>query len=183
MKRNPFTRTLGILLSLLLLLGAMPLVALPVAAQNITGLMYASNMKQNDGVVLKGDTHLYMDVDLTVPYIEGDYTLAIEGSGKLTVNGNGNGIAVKNLFCTSDLYIQTGWHAIEAAETVNIGNTESFIVGGIYAEGNIEIHSTNATIAGNGDAIFSNGGTITLINGTHNFGALTYPVRSVQFVG
>ena len=171
MKRNPFTRTLGILLSLLLLVGVMPLAALPVAAQNITGLMYASNMKQNDGVVLKGDTHLYMDVDLTVPYIEGDYTLAIEGSGKLTVNGNGNGIAVKNLFCTSDLYIQTGWHAIEAAETVNIGNTENFVVGGIYAEGDIEIHSYNATIAGNGNAILSNGGNITLSGGTFDIGA------------
>ena len=29
----------------------------------------------------------------------------------------------------------------------------------------------------------TDGGTITLLNGTHNFGALTYPVSSVKFVG
>ena len=171
MKRNPITRTLGILLSLLLLLGVMPLAALPVAAQNITGLMYASTVIADRGVVLMGDTHLYMDIDLSVPYIEGDYTLTIDGSGKLTVNGGGNGIDVKSLHCTSDLFIQTGWHAIEVSETVYIQNADSFIVGGIYAGGHIDIQSNNATIAGNGNAIFSSLGNITLSGGTFDIGA------------
>lgn len=171
MKRNLFTRTLGILLALLLLVGVIPLAALPVAAQNITGLMYASTVIADRGVVLMGDTHLYMDIDLSVPYIEGDYNLTIDGSGNLTVNGSGNGIDVKSLDCSANLFIQTGWHAIEAAETVYINNANSFIVGGIYAEGNIEIQSTNATIAGNGNAIFSNGGNITLSGGTFDIGA------------
>ncbi|MBO5783851.1 MAG: hypothetical protein J6R33_02665, partial [Clostridia bacterium] len=49
--------------------------------------------------------------------------------------------------------------------------SESYVVGGIYAEGDIEIHSNNATIAGNGNAIFSNGGNITLSGGTFDIGA------------
>ncbi|MBR2319730.1 MAG: carbohydrate-binding domain-containing protein, partial [Clostridia bacterium] len=171
MKRNPITRTLGILLSLLLLAGITPLAALPVAAQNITGLMYASTVIADQGVVLMGDTHLYMDIDLSVPYIEGDYNLTIDGSGRLTVNGSDNGIDVKSLHCTSDLFVQPGWHAIEVSETVYIHNTESFIVGGIYAGGHIDIQSNNATIGGNGNAIFSSLGNITLSGGTFDIGA------------
>ena len=171
MKRTVTKRTLSILLSLLLLLGVMPLAALPVAAQNITGLMYASTVIADRGVVLMGDTHLYMDIDLSVPYIEGDYTLTIDGSGKLTVNGGGNGIDVKSLDCSANLFIQTGWHAIEVSETVYIQNADSFIVGGIYAGGHIDIQSNNATIAGNGNAIFSSLGNITLSGGTFDIGA------------
>ncbi|MBQ7088747.1 MAG: carbohydrate-binding domain-containing protein, partial [Clostridia bacterium] len=171
MKRNSFTRTLGILLSLLLLVGAIPLAALPVAAQNIIGMMSASYIRAGEDIVLFGDTTLVMDQDLTVPSIQGDYHLTIEGSGKLTVNGGGNGIDVKSLHCTSDLFIQTGWHAIEVSETVYIQNADSFIVGGIYAGGHIDIRSNNATIAGNGNAIFSSLGNITLSGGTFDIGA------------
>ena len=120
MKRNPFTRTLGILLTLLLLVGVIPPAALPVAAQNIIGLQSASYIRAGEDLVLFGDTTLVMDQDLTVPSIQGDYHLTVEGSGKLTVNGDGNGIAVKSLTCTSDLFIQTGWHAIEVSEAVSI---------------------------------------------------------------
>ncbi len=171
MKRNSFTRTLGILLSLLLLVGAIPLAALPVAAQNIIGMMSASYIRADQDVVLFGDTTLVMDQDLTVPSIQGDYHLTIEGSGRLTVNGSDNGIDVKSLHCTSDLFIQTGWHAIEVSETVYIHNTESFIVGGIYAGGHIDIQCNNATIGGNGNAIFSSLGNITLSGGTFDIGA------------
>ncbi|MBQ3202506.1 MAG: carbohydrate-binding domain-containing protein, partial [Clostridia bacterium] len=167
MKRNPITRALGILLSLLLLLGAVPV----VSAQNVIGMMSASYIRAGEDVVLFGDTTLVMDQDLTVPSIQGDYHLTIEGSGKLTVNGGGNGIDVKSLHCTSDLFIQTGWHAIEVSETVYIQNADSFIVGGIYAGGHIDIRSNNATIAGNGNAIFSSLGNITLSGGTFDIGA------------
>ena len=169
MKRTK--RIISLFTALVFILCAFPAMALPVAAQNITGLMYASTVIADQGVVLMGDTHLYMDIDLSVPYIEGDYTLTIDGSGRLTVNGSDNGIDVKSLHCTSDLFVQPGWHAIEVSETVYIHNTESFIVGGIYAGGHIEIQCNNATIGGNGNAIFSSLGNITLSGDTFDIGA------------
>ena len=162
-------RMLSAILALALVVGFCPVTR--GSAQNITGLMYASTVIADRGVVLMGDTHLYMDIDLSVPYIEGDYNLTIDGSGTLTIDGSGNGIAVKSLYCESDLFVQPGWHAIDVTETVYISNAECFVVGGIYAEGDIEIHSNNATIGGNGNAIFSNGGNITLGGSTFDIGA------------
>ena len=171
MKHKFSKQILSTLLAFVMVVGLIPAAAIPSRAQNVIGLIYASGIRANEGVVLYGDTILNMDADLTVPSIEGDYNLTIEGSGKLTVNGGGNGIDVKSLDCSADLFVQPGWHAIEVSETVYIHNADSFIVGGIYAEGNVEIHSNNATIAGNGNAIFSNGGNITLSGGTFDIGA------------
>ena len=162
-------RMLSAILALALVVGFCPVTR--VSAQNITGLMYASTVIADRGVVLMGDTHLYMDIDLSVPYIEGDYNLTIDGGGKLTIDGSGNGIAVKSLYCESDLFVQPGWHAIDVTETVYIDNAESFIVGGIYAAGDINIQSSNATIGGNGNAISSTGGNITLGGSTFDIGA------------
>ncbi|MBE6592025.1 MAG: carbohydrate-binding domain-containing protein, partial [Ruminococcaceae bacterium] len=171
MKHKLSKQILSTLLVFVMLVGLIPATALTVSAQNITGLMYASTVIADQGVVLMGDTHLYMDIDLSVPYIEGDYNLTIDGGGTLTIDGSGNGIDVKSLHCTSDLFVQPAWHAIDVTETVYIDNADSFIVGGIYAEGDIEIHSNNATIGGNGNAIFSNGGNITLSGDTFDIGA------------
>ena len=171
MKHKFSKQILSTLLAFVMVIGLIPAAAIPARAQNITGLMYASTVIADRGVVLMGDTHLYMDIDLSVPYIEGDYSLTIDGSGTLTIDGSGNGIAVKSLHCTSDLFVQPGWHAIEVSETVYIDNADSFIVGGIYAEGNIDIQCNNATIGGNGNAIFSSLGNITLSGDTFDIGA------------
>lgn len=171
MKHKFSKQILSTLLAFVMVVGLIPAAAIPARAQNIIGLQSASYMRAGEDIILFGDTTLMMDQDLTVLSIQGDYNLTIEGSGKLTVNGGGNGIAVKSLHCTSDLFVQPGWHAIDVTETVYIDNADSFIVGGIYAEGDIEIHSNNATIAGNGNAIFSNGGNITLGGSTFDIGA------------
>ena len=171
MKHKFSKQILSTLLAFVMVVGLIPAAAIPARAQNIIGLQSASYMRAGEDIVLFGDTTLVMDQDLTVSSIQGDYHLTIEGSGKLTVNGGGNGIAVKSLHCTSDLFIQTGWHAIEVSETVYIQNADSFIVGGIYAGGHIDIQSNNATIAGNGNAIFSSLGNITLSGGTFDIGA------------
>ena len=171
MKHKFSKQILSTLLAFVMVIGLIPAAAIPARAQNITGLMYASTVIADRGVVLMGDTHLYMDIDLSVPYIEGDYSLTIDGGGTLTIDGSGNGIDVKSLDCSANLFVQPGWHAIEVSETVYIDNAESFIVGGIYAGGNINIRSNNATIGGNGNAIFSSLGNITLSGDTFDIGA------------
>ena len=81
MKHKYSKQIMSMLLAFVMLVGLIPATALTVSAQNITGLMYASTVIADRGVVLMGDTHLYMDIDLSVPYIEGDYNLTIDGSG------------------------------------------------------------------------------------------------------
>ena len=171
MRSKVSKRIISVLLAFVMVVGLIPAATIPVRAQNVIGLINASGIRANEGVVLYGDTTLNMDTDLTVPSIEGDYNLTVQGSGKLTVNGGGNGIDIKSLNCSSDLFIQTGWHAIEAAGAVYINNAESFIVGGIYAGGHIDIQCGNATIAGNDYAISSALGSITLSGGTFDIGA------------
>ena len=171
MKSKAFKKIISVLLAFVMVVGLIPAATMPVRAQNIIGLQSASYMRAGEDIILFGDTTLMMDQDLTVLSIQGDYNLTIQGSGRLTVNGSGNGIDVKSLNCSSNLFIQTGWHAIEVSETVYIQNADSFIVGGIYAGGHIDIQSNNATIAGNGNAIFSSLGNITLSGGTFDIGA------------
>lgn len=171
MKHKFSKQILSTLLAFVMVVGLIPAAAIPARAQNIIGLQSASYMRAGEDIVLFGDTTLMMDQDLTVLSIQGDYNLTIEGSGKLIVNGSGNGIAVKSLYCESDLFVQPGGHAIDVSETVYINNAECFVVGGIYAAGDIEIHSNNATIAGNNIAISSTGGNITLGGSTFDIGA------------
>ncbi|MBP3321113.1 MAG: carbohydrate-binding domain-containing protein, partial [Clostridia bacterium] len=169
--KRVFSRVFSAFLVLVTVLCSLPALPLFISAQNVTGTMYASLIRENEAVVLWGDTTLIMDTDLTVPSITGDYDLTVYGNGMLTVNGNGNGIDVKNLNCTSNLFVQPGWHAIDVTETVYISNAECFVVGGIYAAGDINIQSSNATIGGNGNAISSTGGNITLGGSTFDIGA------------
>jgi len=171
MKTKSLKRIVSLLLALAMLIGVVPAFGLSVSAKEVSGSINASSISEEDGLVLTGDTVLKMDTNLILDYIKGDHALTVQGSGKLTVNGGDNGIDVKSLHCTSDLFVQPGWHAIDVTETVYIDNADSFIVGGIYAEGNIDIRSNNATIGGNGNAIFSNGGNITLSGGTFDIGA------------
>ena len=75
----------------------MPLTA---SATNVSNTVYTSNLVENDELVLTGDTTLFVNADLTLKSISGDYTLEIQGDGKhtLTVNNpNGCAINVKTL--------------------------------------------------------------------------------------
>ncbi|MBO4902277.1 MAG: hypothetical protein J5518_05735 [Lachnospiraceae bacterium] len=57
---------------------------------NVSGTVYASNLNDNDGLNIKGDTTLIMDVEKTLLSIWGDYDLVVKGDYKLTLNNPRN---------------------------------------------------------------------------------------------
>ena len=88
-------------------------ITLPEITTNVAGTIYASNLVENDNIVLTGNTVLFMNTDLTLTSISGDYTLEIQGSNTLTVNNpNGKGINVKSLNSMAPLNVTAKENAI-----------------------------------------------------------------------
>ena len=86
-------------------LGVLPFLAVPVVpmtttvlATNVSEIAYASNLVDGDDIALTGDTTLFVNADLTLKSISGDYALEIHSDGGHTLtidNPNGCAISVK----------------------------------------------------------------------------------------
>ena len=95
MKRT--NRRLGVLLFLAVLV---VLMTTTVLATNVSEIVCASNLVDGDDIVLTGDTTLFVNADLTLKSISGDYALEIHSDGEHTLtidNPNGCAISVKTL--------------------------------------------------------------------------------------
>ncbi|MBQ4344901.1 MAG: hypothetical protein IJC40_03235, partial [Muribaculaceae bacterium] len=134
-----------------------------VNATNINGTEYASNLVDNDNIVLTGNTVLFMNADLTLKSISGDYNLEIQGSNTLTINNpNGTGISVKSFNSMAPLHITARDNAIA---TTNV-------------EGDITI-TNNLTAETTGNKYFCIvGKKVTLIGGTMKITSVTNAVVS-----
>ncbi|MBR3859637.1 MAG: hypothetical protein IKJ18_06465, partial [Bacteroidaceae bacterium] len=134
-----------------------------VNATNINGTEYASNLVDNDNIVLTGDAVLFMNTDLTLKSISGDYNLEIQGSNTLTINNpNGTGISVKSFNSMAPLHITARDNAIA---TTNV-------------EGDITI-TNNLTAETTGNKYFCIvGKKVTLIGGTMKITSVTNAVVS-----
>ena len=134
-----------------------------VNATNINGTEYASNLVDNDNIVLTGNTVLFMNADLTLKSISGDYNLEIQGSNTLTINNpNGIGISVKSFNSMAPLHITARDNAIA---TTNV-------------EGDITI-TNNLTAETTGNKYFCIvGKKVTLIGGTMKITSVTNAVVS-----
>ena len=134
-----------------------------VNATNINGTEYASNLVDNDNIVLTGNTVLFMNADLTLKSISGDYNLEIQGSNTLTINNpNGTGISVKSFNSMAPLHITARDNAIA---TTNV-------------EGDITING-DLTAETTGNKYFCIvGKKVTLIGGTMKITSVTNAVVS-----
>ena len=111
-------------------------------ATNINGPTYASNLVENDNIVLTGNAVLFMNRDLTLKSIRGDYSLEIQGGEHtLTVkNPDGIGIQVKSFNnLASNVIISCYKTGISATGDISMqGGTlkvESRNNSGIYSSG------------------------------------------------
>ncbi|MBQ9931525.1 MAG: hypothetical protein IJO79_04155, partial [Firmicutes bacterium] len=88
---------LVVLLSLVVLAGLMTTAAL---ATNVGGTYFSSNFVDGDDLVLIEDTTIFVNEDVTLRSIRGDYALEIQSDGEHTLtvdNPNGSAIYVKTL--------------------------------------------------------------------------------------
>ena len=152
MKHSISKRMISALLTFVMVVGLIPIAAIPVFAQNISGLMYASGINANKGVVLTGETTLVMDTDLTVAYIEGNFDFNIEGSGTLTVTDY-----IHTGFLTVDKTPMTVNGEITAYDSVYVESDYFYALGGIGAENLVRINSSHAVIGGDEYGICSFG--------------------------
>ena len=129
----------------LLLFITSALLSVSAMATNVSGPMYASNLVDNDDIVLIGNTVLFMNSDLTLKSISGDYNLEIQGTNKLTVsNLNGNAISVASFSAISaSLDITSSKNGLNVEQDITISG------------GNIVIHTGS-------DGVYSNTGNITM---------------------
>ena len=111
-------------------------------ATNINGPTYASNLVENDNIVLTGNAVLFMNRDLTLKSISGDYSLEIQGGEHtLTIkNPDGIGIQVKSFNnLASNVIISCNRTGISATGDISMqGGTlkvESRNNSGIYSSG------------------------------------------------
>lgn len=172
MKRT--SKFLGMMLVLSLL---MILATTTVFATNLSNTVYTSNLIQSDDIVLTGNTTIFVNADLTLKSISGDYTLEIQGDGEhtLTVNNpNGCAINVKTLRSvkpsqgTVNLTVKGGnsKYAIYTQEDIALNGINLNVSGGAGIrsyEGDININGTYTSVVGqNGVAIIANNGSISI---------------------
>lgn len=139
-----------------------------VAATNVSGTTYASNLVANDNIVLTGNTVLFMNTDLTLTGISGDYTLEIQGSNTLTVNNpNGNAISVSSLNTISaSLNITGSKDGLNVDQDITISGGSLVVhagVDGVYSRnGSITMNGTFNLTSTNGRAIYARIGNVAI---------------------
>ena len=94
----------------------------PARRTNVSGSVYASSLVENDNIVLTGNTTLFMDSNLTLTSIRGDYSLNVQGDHMLTVK-NPDGVAIRvksfNSTCTEWIHLSAKYEAITTKTTDN----------------------------------------------------------------
>ena len=148
-----------------------------VSATNVSEVVYASNLVDGDDIVLIGDTTLYVNADVSLKSIKGDYALEIQSDGEHTLtidNPNGCAINVKTLSSvkpsqgTVNLTIKGGddYFAIYTTGDISLAGIKLDVNGsaGIRSEeGNVTINGTNVSVVGNdGVGVIANGGSISI---------------------
>ena len=178
MKHNISKKLTSILLACVMLIGLLPTAAITAyAATDVSGTQYASNLVDYDDLILTGDTTLFVNADINLRSISGDYTLEIQGDGEhtLTVNNqNGCAISVKSLQSvapsqgTVNLTVKggSGYFAIAADGNISLNGVKLDVTGssGIRsANGNVTINGTNVSVIGqDGVGIVANVGSINI---------------------
>ncbi len=134
MKSNVSRKIISVILTFVMVICILPSTALTAFAENreVFGMVYASQLTSKDILTLGGDTTLYVDVDITLGGIVGDYSLNIVGNKTLTVTSSLIPIKVSSLEVKTDLVVKSS-------------NKKNFA---IYSDGDVKFNGTNLKVEG-----------------------------------
>ena len=168
---------LSVVFMLALIVTMVAVMPMTVSATNVSEVVYASNLVDGDDIVLIGDTTLYVNADVSLKSIKGDYALEIQSDGEHTLtidNPNGSAIYVKTLKSvkpsqgTVNLTIKGGddYFAIATTGDISLAGIKLDVNGsaGIRSEeGNVTINGTNVSVVGSdGVGVVANSGSISI---------------------
>ena len=165
------------LIAICMIFGVFAITPLSASATNVSEVVYASNLVDGDDIVLTGDTTLYVNADVSLKSISGDYALEIQSDGEHTLtvdNPNGSAIYVKTLRSvkpsqgTVNLTVKGGddYFAIATTGDISLDGINLDVNGsaGIRSEeGNVTINGTNVSVVGSdGIGVVANSGSISI---------------------
>jgi len=165
---------LGALLGLAVLV---TLLTTTVLATNVSEIVYASNLVDGDDIVLIGDTTLYVNANVSLKSISGDYALEIQSDGEHTLtvdNPNGSAIYVKTLKSAKPSQGTVNLTAKGGDDYFAIATTGDISLDGIKldangsagirsTEGNVTINGTDVSVVGSdGIGVVANSGSISI---------------------
>ena len=177
-KRSGFLKgMLSAVFMLALIVTMVAVMPMTVSATNVSEVVYASTLVDGDDIVLIGDTTLYVNADVSLKSIKGDYALEIQSDGEHTLtidNPNGCAIEVKTLKSVKpsqgavNLTVKGGdnYFAIYTTGDISLAGIKLDVNGsaGIRSdEGNVTINGTNVSVVGNdGIGVVANSGSISI---------------------
>ena len=144
------------------------LITISTMATNISGPMYASNLVENDDIVLVGNTVLFMNTGLALKSISGNYTLEIQGTEKLTVtNPDGHAITVTSLnLISTTMEIRTPYNGLSVDQDITMSNGSLLLITGqegIFSQnGNITLDGIINVSSIYGHGICARNGNVSL---------------------
>ena len=156
-KRISFLKgILSAVFMLALMITVFTVMPVTASATNVSEVVYASNLVDGDDIVLTGDTTLYVNADVSLKSISGDYALEIQSDGEHTLtidNPNGSAIYVKTLKSvkpsqgTVNLTVEGGdsYFAIFTTGDINLDGVMLDVKG----DCGIRAYTGNITINGN----------------------------------
>ena len=152
------------LIAICMLFGVFAITPLTASATNVSEVVYASNLVDGDDIVLTGDTTLYVNADVSLKSIKGDYALEIQSDGEHTLtidNPNGCAIEVKTLKSVKPS---------QGAVNLTVKGGDDYFA--IYTTGDISLEGIKLDAKG-GAGIRAADGNIT-INGNLSVSVKTY---------
>ncbi len=138
--------------------------------KEVSGFITATQLSDNEELVLTGDTTLIMNIPKTIKSISGNHTLSVKGDCTLTVI-NPDGYCAINIavfYCSAPLDLKADVEAIHAEGDITIDRGVS-AVGEIFSQsGNIVINGNASVRSDKGHGIFVFDADISINGGTVN---------------
>ena len=165
-------RKLWIMLAAVLLLAILWGGSAMAADREVSGVVNASTLQEGDSLLLTGDTTLYMDADLKLFKIRGDYALNVQGDHWLSVqpieHSTENAVEVSSFYCSATFSLGASYYGLIAEQDITVSDARISMLAGSYGlysrNGDILLHCIDNDANGESisSCIYAEKGSVTI---------------------